>query len=153
MTLAHPPTHGEMCHNCGHCERPVRAKGLCNAHYKKLLKYGNPLAGGTNMRGQPRRAQYLAKVDQRGPGECWPWTARRNDKNYGQFADGNGGSMAAHRYGFEELVRPLLPGEELTPANSYGYKERRQCKTCARLAARGQHPRQLGLQPPSPAAA
>jgi hypothetical protein len=35
-------------------------------------------------------------------------------------------------------------GHELTPENSYGYKGRRQCKTCARLAARGQHPRQLG---------
>lgn len=29
------------------------------------------------------------------------------------------------------------------PANSYGYGGRRVCKTCARLAARGKHPRQL----------
>lgn len=35
-------------------------------------------------------------------------------------------------------------GHELTPENSYGYKGRRQCKQCARLAARGIHPRQLG---------
>lgn len=34
-------------------------------------------------------------------------------------------------------------GHDLTPENSYGYHGRRQCKTCARLASRGQHPRQL----------
>ena len=34
-------------------------------------------------------------------------------------------------------------GHELTPDNSYGYRGRRQCKRCARLAARGKHPRQL----------
>lgn len=39
-------------------------------------------------------------------------------------------------------------GHELTPENSYGRKGRRQCKICARLAARGVHPRQLGLYPP-----
>ena len=35
-------------------------------------------------------------------------------------------------------------GHDLTdPANSYGYNGGRICKTCARLASRGQHPRQL----------
>lgn len=145
---------------------------------------------------------YLAKVDRKRPGECWPWTGSRSKKNYGQFANGSGGSMPAHRFGFSQLVRPLAPGEtvdhvchnqdqscpggnicehracqnpshweacsdwqngsrgksfsaenarktrckwghELTPENSYGYKGRRQCKTCARLASRGVHPRQL----------
>lgn len=154
------------------------------------------------MRGKSRLEQYQAKFEQRGPDECWPWTAHRSEKNYGQFADGEGGSMPAHRFGFGELVRLLEPGEvvdhtchnsdrscpggnacehracqnprhweavddetngergksfsavngrkthcdwdhELTPDNSYGYKGRRQCKMCARLAARGQHPRQL----------
>jgi hypothetical protein len=37
-------------------------------------------------------------------------------------------------------------GHKLTPENSYGYKGRRQCKTCARLASRGEHPRQLAAQ-------
>jgi hypothetical protein len=197
-----PSGRGNPGAKCRHCHRRVRAQGLCNAHYKKLLKYGDALAGSTNMRGATRMEQYLAKIDKRGPGECWPWTAGRSEKNYAMIADGEGGSMPAHRYGFGELVRPLEPGEvvdhtchniddtcpggntcehrgcqnpahwqavtdevnqergksfsavngrkesckwghELTPDNSYGYKGRRQCKTCARLAARGQHPRQL----------
>jgi hypothetical protein len=178
----------------------VRARRLCNAHYKKLLKYGDPLYGTSNMRGRPRLEQYQVKIDQRGPDDCWPWTAGRSKKTYGQFASG---SMPAHRYGFSQLIRPLKPGEtvdhtchnrtpdcpggntcehrlcqnpahweavsdwvngsrgqsfaatnarkkecdwghDLTdPDNSYGYRGRRQCKKCARLAARGQHPRQL----------
>jgi hypothetical protein len=148
------------------------------------------------MRGRTRLEQYLAKVDQRGPDECWPWLAGRSEKNYGQFADGKGGSMPAHRFGFTVFIRPLEPaevvdhtchnrdescaggntcehracqnpahweavddgtngargksfsavnarkthcdsGHELTPENSYGYGNRRQCKTCARDAARG----------------
>lgn len=218
------------------CGKFVQAQGLCNAHYKKLEKYGDPLAGETNMRGQSRLEQYEAKVDKRGPDECWPWTGGLNYKGYGQFANGNGGAMGAHRFGFEQFVRSLESGEivdhvchnqdsqcpggktckhrrcqnpahweavptsaentlralerfeprvrerlaakedrvrsepgynvamnrfkthckwghELTPENSYGYKGRRQCIKCARLAARGQHPRQLGLQPPSPPSA
>lgn len=205
-----PSGRGNPGASCKHCRRPATRKGLCGAHYKKLRKYGDPLAGTTNMRGRTRLEQYLAKVDQRGPGECWPWKAGRSEKNYGQFADGNGGSMPAHRFGFSVFFRPPEPdevvdhichntdqscpggntcehracqnpahweavadetnqergksfsavngrkakcrwGHELTPDNSYGYKGRRQCKTCARLAARGEHPRQLGLAPPASA--
>ena len=194
-----------MCHNypmsnCAHCERPARAQGLCNAHYKKLLKYGDPLAGVTIMRGVPPVQRYLAWVDQRGPYACWPWTGGIDQKGYGIFGI-DGGSVKAHRFGFTILVCVLqenetvdhtchngsgcpggngcphracqnpwhwealedwpngargnsfaavnarktacIWGHELTPENSYGYRGRRQCKTCARLAARGIHPRQL----------
>jgi len=218
------PWHRPVMGTCSECDRPAKAKGLRNAHYKKLQKYGDPLAGGTYLRGEPPIVQYLAKVDKRGPDECWPWTAYRDPNNYGHFTSGKesdgtkyGGS--AHRYGFEQFVRPLEPGEQvdhichnrdpdcpggptcghracqnpahweavthavnvvrasstrnaeivrqrvvtatatrrlkthcrwghdtMDPANSYGYGGRRVCKICARLAARGQHPRQLLAQ-------
>src|SRR6266567_1670446 len=206
MTLADPLTHRIVCHNCtmsncAHCERPARAKGLCNAHYKKLLKYGNPIAGREVPGGLTRLERYTSYVDQRSRAGCWPWTGGIDRKGYGIFA-GDDGETRAHRYGFSQLKRPLKPGEtvdhtchnrspdcpggntcphrscqnpahweavtneinqargksfsavngrkthcnwghELTPENSYGYKGRRQCKKCARLAARGAHPRQL----------
>lgn len=69
------------------------------------------------MEGRPEklkdqaRASYSSFVDKRGPDDCWPWTGHRSQKNYGQFGDGKSGSMPAHRYGFEQLVRPLEPGE------------------------------------------
>lgn len=95
---------------CTHCERPARSRGLCNAHYKKLLKYGDPLAGETNLRGQSKFYQWLVKIDIRDVDECWPWTAGRNQKNYGMLGV-NGGSVPAHRFGFEAIFRPLEPGE------------------------------------------
>ena len=91
----------------------MRAQGLCNAHYKKLKKYGDPLAGRSIPKGLPRVVYYLTYVDKHDPGDCWPWTGHRSKKNYGQFADGEGGSMPAHRFGFEQFVRPLESGEQV----------------------------------------
>lgn len=202
------PSHKRTKKPCSECDRLAFAKGLCRPHYDKLRRTG--LRGGDLPERLDRLGLYLAKVDQRGPDECWPWRAARSEKNYGEFADGNRGSMPAHRFGFSVFVRPLEPGEvidhtchnqddscpggnicehracqnpahweavddktnqergksfsavngrkthcdwdhELTPENSYGYKGRRQCKTCARLAARGEHPRQL-MHDPAPTA-
>lgn len=56
-------------------------------------------------------ASYASFVDQRGDDECWPWKGSRSKKNYGQFGNGRAGSILAHRYGYETLIRPLEPGE------------------------------------------
>jgi len=191
------PSHrpkGGIC-DADACGKPSLALGLCSAHYCKLKRTG--IRGGLLRQSATKLERYLSYVDQRGPGDCWPWTGGIDRGGYGVF-DKEGG---AHRYGFQQLVRPLEPGEtvdhtchnrsdcrrgrackhrrcqnpahweaavnrennrrgrsitaentrktrckwghELTPDNIYGYKGRRQCKTCARLAARGQHPRQL----------
>lgn len=53
--------------------------------------------------------RYLAKVDRRGPDECWPWTAARFDKGYGAFRLGNG-QLKAHRFGYEAFVGPIGDG-------------------------------------------
>lgn len=51
---------------------------------------------------------FWAKVDRRGPGECWPWLAGRFiQTGYGQFwagakgASGNCVTTGAHRYSWE----------------------------------------------------
>lgn len=215
------PSHRRVRGTCDYCDQPAKARGLCRRHYEKWQRTG--VSGGPFRRSMTRLERYLSFIEQRGPDECWPWTAYRSEKNYGKFEDGKRHSMQAHRYGFEEFVRPLEPseivdhtchnrdpecpggntcehracqnpahwdavplsavntqraverfapedrehladeadnrpgynialnqfkthckwGHELTPENSYGYKGRRQCKACARLAARGEHPRQL----------
>lgn len=196
------PWHRPVMGTCSECDRPAVAKDLCNAHYKKLRKYGDPLGFKPVLSGLARLDRYLSYVDQRGPEDCWPWTGGGWGDGYGAFNAGGTGSAGAHRYGFTQLVRPLKPGEtvdhichnrdphcpggntcehracqnpahweavpgvvnvargksvpsanarkvkckwghDLTPENCYGYEGRRVCKTCARLAARGQHPRQL----------
>lgn len=106
-----------LCHNgcmtdCLHCTRPATRLGLCNAHYKKLRKYGDPLTGRQIQKGLPRVAYYLSYVDKRGPDDCWPWTGSKSDKGYGTFNAGDS-TVPAHRWGFEQFVRVLETGETI----------------------------------------
>ena len=50
--------------------------------------------------------RFWAKVDRRGPDECWIWTAYRDPDGYGQFGL-NGRNVKAHRYAYEQLVGPI----------------------------------------------
>lgn len=54
--------------------------------------------------------RYLAKVDERGPDECWPWTASLHKNGYGQFHDGDT-QVTAHRFGYQMRFGPLPPGQ------------------------------------------
>lgn len=95
---------------CTYCGRPIKARGLCIAHYKKLRKYGDPLAGRTILRGATLAEQYWAKVDRRGPDECWPWLSSRNPKGYGVMSDGHRSSQPAHRFGYVLAHGPIPDG-------------------------------------------
>lgn len=49
----------------------------------------------------PPERRFRAKVLERGPDECWPWTAGLNDKGYGMFwFGGDRGSERAPRCAF-----------------------------------------------------
>ena len=55
------------------------------------------------MRGDnqtPAERRFWAKVDKRGPDECWPWTASKNAAGYGWFGF-NGRVQRAHRVAFQ----------------------------------------------------
>jgi hypothetical protein len=54
--------------------------------------------------------RYLAKIEQRGPNECWPWTAACFDNGYGAFRLGNR-QMKAHRFGYELHNGPIPNGQ------------------------------------------
>lgn len=55
----------------------------------------------------PPATRYLAKVDERGPDDCWLWTASRHKNGYGQFHDGEM-MTTAHRFGYK-LRRGTIP--------------------------------------------
>jgi hypothetical protein len=46
--------------------------------------------------------RFQAKVDQRGPDDCWPWTAGTTTKGYGSFRVKAGQVVSAH--GFAKLL-------------------------------------------------
>jgi hypothetical protein len=54
--------------------------------------------------------RFWAKVDRRGPGECWPWMGGRSPSGYGRvYVDGR--NTRANRVALElHLGRPLAPG-------------------------------------------
>lgn len=57
----------------------------------------------------PREDRYRAKVDVKGPDECWPWKAGRNRLGYGTFR-GDDGEQLAHRYGYKLANGPIPKG-------------------------------------------
>jgi HNH endonuclease len=54
--------------------------------------------------------RFWAKVDRRGPDDCWPWLACRNPRGYGWFGLAHRKNVKAHRYAYELLVRQIPPG-------------------------------------------
>lgn len=65
------------------------------------IELGHPLAERSRPRGLSREEYFFRSVIQGTSRECWLWTGHRNHKGYGMFADGEGGSIGAHRYSLE----------------------------------------------------
>ncbi len=63
--------------------------------------------------------RFWAKVDRRGPDECWPWTAGRLPDGYGQFWDGTYRGpkrprlTRAHRWAYMHFIGAIPTGEEV----------------------------------------
>lgn len=58
---------------------------------------------------RPLAERFWPKVDKRGPDECWPWKAVKNNMGYGQTSAG-GRHLLAHRVAYELLVGPIPEG-------------------------------------------
>ena len=59
----------------------------------------------------PRRvARFLAKVEQRSVGECWPWTKSTRTSGHGQFSIGTGDLVQAHRFAYTLAHGPIPDG-------------------------------------------
>jgi len=52
--------------------------------------------------------RFWKKVEQRGPGECWPWSGATNPQGYGQLWDGTR-KRPAHRIAWEILHGQPFP--------------------------------------------
>lgn len=92
------------------CKVPTRARGWCEAHWKRWRKYGSPIAGGPMYRRKIEVAdRFWSKVEK--TDGCWEWTAYRDECGYGRFRDGTW--QPAHRWAYEHLAGPVPDGHEL----------------------------------------
>lgn len=100
-------------------EKP-RAFGLCNAHYLRQRRYGDPLL--TKRTSDPfyQYKRFWMKVNLDGPvpeyapdlGPCWIWTAYTNEFGYGEY-NVNGRAERAHRVAYETELHPIPEGLQL----------------------------------------
>lgn len=98
------------------CSKPRYSKGYCKAHYHRLWRYGDPLAGNT-LEGAPM--QFIHEVVVLHTGECClTWPFGKNEKGYGNVW-ANGTTVRAHRY-VCELVHGAPPTPEHEAAHSCG---------------------------------
>lgn len=104
------------------CGKPQRTRGYCESHYRRLLKSGDPLGGGTTP-GEPMR--YFNEVVLKHHGdECLAWPYGKGSDGYGMIWHG-GRSNKVHRLVCEEVNGPP-PTPEHQAAHSCG-KGREGC--------------------------
>lgn len=60
----------------------------------------------------PVEERFWAKVDKRGPDECWPWMAWADKSGYGRMGLGghNSRGVGAHRIAYELAAGPIPEG-------------------------------------------
>lgn len=95
-----------ICEMAG-CDKPVKARGLCTAHYRRQLLHGDPtivLGASPSDSARDRLDRYTVK---RGSGECWEWTGYRDKDGYGSVRF-RGRRYKAHALSFIEAtgIRP-----------------------------------------------
>jgi hypothetical protein len=92
------------------CTSSVMSIGYCTAHYKRFRRYGD---ASIKRPTKPAEERFWAKVDKRGPDECWPWTAGTTKQGYGGFHPAKTDMVLAHRYAYEAEFGPIEDGDVL----------------------------------------
>lgn len=98
------------------CENQNRARGLCNMHYLRWKKDGDPGEAEVRHREDLSFADRVwAKVDRRGLDECWPWLGHINGDGYGRInADWTRDEETyGHRATYVLTVGPIPDGLQL----------------------------------------
>ena len=85
------------------CRTLVRARGLCSKHYQRYMRLGR-----TDLSRPSERERFWAKVDRRGPDECWEWRAGMRN-GYGFFNKPTT-TIPAHRFAYADTKGPIPDG-------------------------------------------
>jgi len=93
------------------CVNNQQAKGLCGAHWRQQNK-GQNLETLRNQVSVIDRVMKNVNIDTES--KCWNWTGRISGRKHGYPQISVGGKQTmVHRITYEELVRPLVPGETI----------------------------------------
>lgn len=99
------------------CGKSSNTKGLCRAHYWRLWKYGDPLAGAT-PKGAARRFIHEVASPYSG-NDCLIWPFATNPYGYGVYTRPERGITLASRY-VCEIVHGAAPTPQHEAAHSCG---------------------------------
>lgn len=92
------------------CARPKRCRGLCNAHYLRWRRHGDPLAGGPPMNEYESPAHRLRALTRRDESTgCLIWHGPTTNMGYGSISR-NGESVGTHRFAWELAHGPIAEG-------------------------------------------
>ena len=98
------------------CEKPVVGWGWCERHYRAWARTGDPTQGlRPAYRDTTPEMRFWAKVDKRGPDDCWLWTGWVDPQGYGRFLF-DGRVQGAHRFAYLRFVGPIPDGKVLDHA-------------------------------------
>lgn len=86
------------------CNRPVRARTWCAAHYQRWQSTGDALGSKPRPSVEERIA---ARIEKQGDG-CWLWTGQLTDKGYGSISV-DGRMRPAHRVLYEMAKGAIDP--------------------------------------------
>lgn len=78
--------------------------------FRNCENCGKPAKGAHRLWcGKDPAPRFWAKVDRRGPDECWPWSGSRKPRGYGHFIIGRR-DHNAHRLAYELANGPITDG-------------------------------------------
>ena len=80
------------------CEKRTHARGWCDAHYQRFLKWGSPSGGGSPRDRRPWQERIATGYRVTASG-CWEWSGSIDSDGYGVLRV-SGRRMAAHRASF-----------------------------------------------------
>ena len=93
------------------CTYPRKAKGLCDSHYKRNRRYGDPTAGPRlRRRGITEAEAFATYMPGPPPADgCWDWTGYTDPNGYGRFSLG-GKHIPAHVAAHRIYIGPIPEG-------------------------------------------
>lgn len=88
------------------CNHSLLARGWCTLHYNRWCNHGN-----AEWQPPTTEDRFWAKVDKRGPNDCWEWKASKAH-GYGRVSQ-DSKQLGAHRVAYEFMVGPIPDGKVL----------------------------------------